>query len=192
MNVYDLIYVQLQLSLFRNEPMSQYSDRELSCGQTLCWIQKNTILHTDFWNQNIPLNVTLSSCVLTKVGRLSLYRRIVEGRLWLFSNWSAELEIQVRWRLNPQLLVDHRWIIPIGGWASQRWKKLIGTFLLALRKQREISLGHIGYILGSCIGTVVHSYMGDMWRNNLRWCVFISVYILYIYNFFLLWDIVPA
>ena len=26
MNVYDLIYVQLQLSLFRNEPVSQYSE----------------------------------------------------------------------------------------------------------------------------------------------------------------------
>ena len=36
MNVYDLIYVQLQLSLFRNDPVSQYSKRELSCGQTLC------------------------------------------------------------------------------------------------------------------------------------------------------------
>ena len=30
MNVYDLIYVQLQLSPFRNEPVSQYSERELS------------------------------------------------------------------------------------------------------------------------------------------------------------------
>ena len=36
MNVHDLIYVQLQISLFRNEPVSQYSERELSCGQTLC------------------------------------------------------------------------------------------------------------------------------------------------------------
>ena len=36
MNVHDLIYVQLQLSLFRNESVSQYSERELSCGQTLC------------------------------------------------------------------------------------------------------------------------------------------------------------
>ena len=51
MYAYDLIYVQLQLSLFRNEPVSPYSERELSSGQTLCWIQKNT----DFWNQNIPL-----------------------------------------------------------------------------------------------------------------------------------------
>ena len=55
MNVYDLIYVQLQLSPFRNEPVSQYSEHELSCGQTLCWIQTKTTLNTDFWNQNIPL-----------------------------------------------------------------------------------------------------------------------------------------
>ena len=34
MNVYELIYVQLQLLLFRNEPVSQYLERELSCGQT--------------------------------------------------------------------------------------------------------------------------------------------------------------
>ena len=59
MNAYDLIYVQLQLLLFRNEPVSQYSERELSCGQTLCWIQKNTTLHTDFWNHNIPLNMIM-------------------------------------------------------------------------------------------------------------------------------------
>ena len=48
MNVYDLIYVQLQLSLSRSEPVSQYSKRELFCGQTLCLIQKKTTLHTDF------------------------------------------------------------------------------------------------------------------------------------------------
>ena len=41
--------------------MSQYSERELSCGQTLCWIQKKTTLKTDFWNQNIPLNHYLQS-----------------------------------------------------------------------------------------------------------------------------------
>ena len=29
MNVHDLIYVQLQLSLLRNEPVSQYSESEL-------------------------------------------------------------------------------------------------------------------------------------------------------------------
>ena len=60
MNVYDLIYVQLQLSLFSNEPGSQYSERELSGDQTLCWIQKKTTMHTDFWNQNIPLRKTLN------------------------------------------------------------------------------------------------------------------------------------
>ena len=43
MDVHDLIYVQLQLSLLRNEPVSQYSERELSCGQTLCWIQKDNL-----------------------------------------------------------------------------------------------------------------------------------------------------
>ena len=48
MNVYDLIYVQLQLSLFRNEPVSQYWKRELSCGQPLCSFPKKTTLHTDF------------------------------------------------------------------------------------------------------------------------------------------------
>ena len=48
MNVYDLIYVQLQLILFRNEPVSQYSERELSCNQTLCWIQNKTTFNTDF------------------------------------------------------------------------------------------------------------------------------------------------
>ena len=58
MNVHDLIYVQLQISLFRNEPVSQYSERELSCGQALCWIQKKTTLHMDFWNQNIPLKLS--------------------------------------------------------------------------------------------------------------------------------------
>ena len=35
MNAHDLIYVQLQLSLCRNEQVSQYLERELSCGQTL-------------------------------------------------------------------------------------------------------------------------------------------------------------
>ena len=48
MNVHDLIYVQLQLSLFRNESVSQYLEYELSCGQALCGIQKKTTLHTDF------------------------------------------------------------------------------------------------------------------------------------------------
>ena len=33
MNVYDLIYVQLQLSLFSYEPVSQYSECDLSWGQ---------------------------------------------------------------------------------------------------------------------------------------------------------------
>ena len=56
MNFHDLIYVQLQLSLFRNELVSQYLEREISCGQSLCWIKKKTTLHTDFWNQNIPLS----------------------------------------------------------------------------------------------------------------------------------------
>ena len=36
MNFHDLIYVQLQLSLFRNELVSQYLEREISCGQSLC------------------------------------------------------------------------------------------------------------------------------------------------------------
>ena len=44
------------LSLFSNEPESQYSECELSCGQRLFWIQKRATLKMDFWNQNIPLN----------------------------------------------------------------------------------------------------------------------------------------
>ena len=71
MNVYDLIYVQLQLSLFRNEPVSRYSERELSCGQTLCCIQKKTILHTDFWNQNIPFKAALTP--ISSFGTFSIW-----------------------------------------------------------------------------------------------------------------------
>ena len=48
MNVYDLIYVQLQLSLLRNEPVSQYLECELFCGQTLCWTQKKANLNMYF------------------------------------------------------------------------------------------------------------------------------------------------
>ena len=58
MNVYDLIYVQLQLSLFRNEPVTQYLERELFCGQTLCRTQKKANLNMYIWNQNITLKTT--------------------------------------------------------------------------------------------------------------------------------------
>ena len=55
MNVSDLIYVQLQLSLFRNEPASQYLEGELSCGQTLCRIQKKDSLEYGFFETRISL-----------------------------------------------------------------------------------------------------------------------------------------
>ena len=58
MNVYDLIYVQLQLSLFSNEPVSQYSVRELSCSQTLCWIQKKDNLAYGFLKPEYPFKYT--------------------------------------------------------------------------------------------------------------------------------------
>ena len=54
MNVYDLINVQLQLSLFRNKPESQYSERELPCGRTLCWSQKKDNLAHRFLKPEYP------------------------------------------------------------------------------------------------------------------------------------------
>ena len=68
MNVYGLIYVQLELSLFRNEPVSQYLERERSWGQTFCWIQKKTTLYTDFWNQKIPLSQENCNLLEKKAG----------------------------------------------------------------------------------------------------------------------------
>ena len=57
MNDYDLIYVQLQLSLFRKEPVSKYSEHELSCGQTLCWIQKKDNLEQWFLKPEYPFKL---------------------------------------------------------------------------------------------------------------------------------------
>ena len=73
MNVHDLINVQLQLSLFRNEPVSQYSERKLSCGQALCWIQKKTTSNTDFWIQNIPLQETWATLLPTYLGKVKFF-----------------------------------------------------------------------------------------------------------------------
>ena len=56
MNVHDLIYVQLQSSLFRNEPVSQYSEHELSCGK-YCVESKKDDLEYGFLKPEYPFKV---------------------------------------------------------------------------------------------------------------------------------------
>ena len=115
-----------------------------------------------------------------------------EGSLCTVEMWKVSTDYSANaalsWRsksvgdpspLTPQLPVDHRWIIPIGGWASQHLKKLIGTFHLALLKQREISSGHIVVILVSCNDTVVHSYgrREDIIYDDVFFYLFISIHL---------------
>ena len=45
------------LSLFRNEPESQYSERELSCGQRIFGIQKMTTFENEFLKPEYPFKL---------------------------------------------------------------------------------------------------------------------------------------
>ena len=92
MNVYDLIYVQLQLSLFRNEPVSQYSERNVNSLVVKHYVEskKKDNLAYGFLKSEYPLNVKNLQIIFEKETYIIKLQNVV-GQLLFISTCAYQI-----------------------------------------------------------------------------------------------------